>query len=120
MTWNPSGYTLFINGDIFLQQQNSGVPGNDIGRFFIGHNLDRNQTGGGWRSFLGYIGDIRWSDTVKYSSNFTPDPDLQVESDTLLLFKLDEEIGSTVYDVSGNAPDGTINGAIWDVIECRE
>ena len=57
--------------------------------------------------FSGLIDEVRVSNTVLYTGNFTPASSLTAGSSTKGLWKFD---GQTANDSSGNANNGTLNG----------
>ena len=65
-------------------------------------------------SFDGLIDQVRVSNGIKYYGDFTPSSVMDLDSDTLGLWMLDEGSGSVTLDTSGNGHDGTIVGATWN------
>ena len=63
--------------------------------------------------YSGLIDEVRVSNNVRYTSNFTR-PTLPFTSDanTLLLFHFDESSGTTTADASDNGNMGTLNGGV--------
>lgn len=66
--------------------------------------------------FTGFIGWIRISNIVRYTTTFTPVsrfiyPD--VDANTVRLFKLNEGTGTTITDSSANAQNGTLANGTW-------
>lgn len=64
----------------------------------------------------GYVGWVRISNVVRYTSNFTPaarcaPPD--TDSNTIMLLKLTEGSGTTVADSSANGNDATLTSVEW-------
>ena len=63
----------------------------------------------------GDIGWMRISDTVRYAATFTPPARCTlpaVDGNTVLL-EIQEGVGATTYDQSGNDNDGAITAATW-------
>jgi hypothetical protein len=61
----------------------------------------------------GEISELRITNSVVYSSDFTPQETLSKLADTVALYHFDEGTGTKLTDSSGNGNDGTINGATW-------
>ena len=61
----------------------------------------------------GEVDGLRISDTVRYTSNFTPDVQMESDQDTLLLWNFTEGSGTSVEDGSGNGYTGTVSNAQW-------
>lgn len=60
-----------------------------------------------------YLSKARISNTVRYTSNFTPSFSFENDAHTVALYNFDEGTGSTLSDYSGNNNHGTIYGATW-------
>jgi hypothetical protein len=61
----------------------------------------------------GLIDNIRISEGVRYTESFAPMKILEVDTQTLALWNLEESSGDIVFDSSGNGHDGVIQGASW-------
>jgi len=70
----------------------------------------------GWkdiRNFKGSIDEVRFSNTARYSKDFTPKDRFESDEHTLALYHFDEGSGDVLKDSSGNGHDGKIVGAKW-------
>lgn len=72
--------------------------------------------GGG---MVGTIDEIRISDTVRYTENFTTPARHQPDGNTLLLFHCDEGSGELLRDTSPNHHSTTIKGFQWVLVKKR-
>lgn len=77
----------------------------------LGHSLDRE--GRPWRFFAGVIDEVRVSDGIRYTADFTPSRRFDPDERTIALFHMDEGEGDVFRDASGNGHDGAIVGASW-------
>ena len=67
----------------------------------------------GANQYMGWIDELRISNTIRYPSSFTrPDQPFTPDANTLLLFHFNESSGLTNSDASGNGIDGTMTGGI--------
>ncbi len=122
VTRNNSSGQLRIYVDGQLDVQGSGPSGR------IDYRIGRNSTRPNSDPFLviaaekhdyngvlyysGLIDDVRLSNSVRYSSNFTrPSGPHQADSSTVALYRFDEGSGTTVADTSG-ASGGPSNGQL--------
>ena len=65
---------------------------------------------------LGYVGWVRISDSIRYTTSFTPPSRFiypAVDANTVRLFKMNEGIGTSVTDYSANAQNGTLETVTW-------
>ncbi len=61
--------------------------------------------------FYGLMDEIRVSSTARYTEDFQPALRHTPDSETLLLYHLDEGDGTVAHDASGNGRDGQIINA---------
>jgi hypothetical protein len=62
----------------------------------------------------GYITEIRISNIVRYTSNFTsPNYKFTPDNKTVALYYFNEDSGNILHDASGNGNNGIIYNAIW-------
>lgn len=125
----PSEYRLFINGQVATEiTLEPGVkhvyPGEEpFGKFggpFLGGIVSVNNfnepTGGG--GFIGFIRHARVSVGARYvPSGFSPQWNLEADTDTLALYKLDEGTGIIARDSGRFRLDAQIVGGKWEEIE---
>ncbi|QEG15978.1 protein kinase domain-containing protein [Gimesia maris] len=74
----------------------------------------------GWvsnQNFKGSIDEVRFSNTARYSEDFTPTDHFENDKNTLALYHFDEGTGDVLKDSSGNGHDGKIVGAKWVEVE---
>jgi len=64
-------------------------------------------------NFKGSIDEVRFSNTARYSKDFTPTDHFENDKNTLALYHFDEGSGDVLKDASGNGHDGKIVGAKW-------
>ena len=66
----------------------------------------------GEKSFFdGTIGEVRISKVARYTADFTPQARFEPDTDTVLLYHLDEGTGDVAHDATGHGYDGTIVAA---------
>ncbi len=71
---------------------------------------------GGILFFVGNVGWTRISNSIRYTTTFTPPSRVvppAVDANTVRLFKMDEGTGTTITDSSANAQNGTISNGSW-------
>ena len=114
-TWDDATYNnprLWIDG---VEQTNTTAARNGAIVSDIGNNLLIGNSQNGLTCFDGGIGWCRVSDIVRYTATFTPPARCTlpaVDGNTVLL-EIQEGIGATTYDQSGNDNDGAITAATW-------
>ena len=64
-------------------------------------------------SFSGWIGQIRFSKSVRYTETFDPPRVFSADDNTIALFLFDEGRGSVAHDRSGNGHHGVVHKASW-------
>lgn len=69
--------------------------------------------GGKLASFQGRMTEIRFSTSVRYTTNFTPSVRFEPDVHTLALYHCDEGKGDMLMDSSGNNHHGKITGGKW-------
>ena len=103
--------TVYANGELFASCTGLGTKNPPVlGPLTIGTNSYGNERNFG--PFYGLIDEVRVSDTVRYSSPFTPAAYHLTDPNTLLLMHLSEEDGTDVIDDSGNGFNGTASSAV--------
>ena len=60
------------------------------------------------------IDEIRISDISRYGASDYNDEEWESDENTIALYKFNTGSGDILYDHSGNANHGTINGATWE------
>ena len=63
--------------------------------------------------FRGLIDEMRFSNIVRYTSNFTPAKRLKTDAHTMALYHFDAVGSDILKDSSGNGHDGRIIDARW-------
>src|SRR5262249_14144349 len=66
--------------------------------------------------FRGRLDDVRISNRVRYTGQFTPPVRFERDPDTIALYTFEEGRGTTLRDTSGHGHDGTIYGARWNKV----
>jgi hypothetical protein len=95
---------FFVNGTLRNTQTNSPAPTNSNGILTLGRAGDFNG-----EFFKGLIDEVRISNAAIYTASFTPViSQLSSSPSTILLYHLNEGIGQTVADVSGNNRNGIL------------
>jgi hypothetical protein len=64
-------------------------------------------------AWSGVLEDMRVSKSARYREPFTPPEKLELDDDTIALYRCDEGSGSKLTDASPNGHHGTIVGARW-------
>ncbi|MBA4017129.1 MAG: hypothetical protein C0483_08155 [Pirellula sp.] len=63
--------------------------------------------------FRGLVDEVRFSNRVRYTADFTPPARHEADADTLALYHFDEGGGHELRDTSGNNRHGFVNGSKW-------
>ena len=113
--WNHVAFTYdgtqvvgYINGTPTDTVALSGAIYNDASVLYMGA---ANTNGNAW---YGYLDEVRVSDVVRYSGDFTPPDDpFLVDGNTLLLYHFDEGEGITTEDASETGADLTFVAGGW-------
>ena len=96
--------TLYIDGtNVWSGSYSVGDLSSLIGDFVIGANANN-----GREFFNGTIDEIRISDTVRYTTTFTPAHSWGGDSNTVAHYAMNEGTGITLADSSGNGHTGTL------------
>lgn len=123
--------SIFVNGN--LDATATGPTGNISYRNnrstsyshdpYLVIGAEKHDAGSSYPSYSGYFDEFRISNTVRYTSNFTPPiQPFEPDSNTLALYHFDEGQGTIAHDTSGvqNGPSdgilhvgGSPNGPIW-------
>jgi hypothetical protein len=72
---------------------------------------------GSVNAFSGNVGWIRLSNSIRYTTSFTPLSRFKyplVDANTVRLFKLNEGTGATIIDYSSNAQNATLSNGTWE------
>lgn len=117
--------SLFIDGILETQDDgpdgdvsypDDGVPGNFCGGPCINSDpflvlaAEKHDAGSSYPSYSGWLDEVRLSNVLRYSSNFTPPAaPFAADGNTVALYHLDEGSGNAINDVSG-AAGGPSNG----------
>ncbi|MCC6160567.1 MAG: LamG domain-containing protein [Deltaproteobacteria bacterium] len=108
-TFDSGSCSLFLGGTAVDSEVGTiETVGYHTDSLFIGHPSSLNPGG-----FVGAIDEVRISSTARYSGAFTPNSEFSVDADTSALWHMDEGVGVSVGDVSGNNNVGTLNGGDW-------
>jgi len=107
-TYDGTTVKLYVDGKLVGSANKSGAIGTNSNDITIGGN--------GWPAYFnGVIDEVRISNVVRYTANFTPQTTkFNSDSNTLLLLHFDEGSGTTTDDASPNNNNGTlVNGPKW-------
>lgn len=111
---SSSGTTMRVFVDGVLQSSIAGTCSfnGPIGAPSVNANIGRSQPYGAY--FAGAIDEVRVSSVARYTAAFTPQRRFTEDGNTVGLWHFDEGSGTTAYDSSGNANNGTLtNGPAW-------
>lgn len=104
------------DGDI--SYPDDGVPGNFCGGPctnsdpFLVIGAEKHDAGSAFPSYSGWIDEVRLSNSLRYTSNFTrPSQPFAPDANTVALYHFDEGNGNIINDTSG-AAGGPSNGAL--------
>lgn len=97
ITWNSTLMTYWLDGVWNKMDTPSPTTTQHNSGFFIG-----GERLGTSERYQGYITQVRFSDIVRYDSDFTPAKDFTPDANTIALWKMSEGSGTTVADESGN------------------
>src|SRR5690606_11953998 len=104
---------LFVNGKPMTLESVDASFGPAQGGLYLGgappHKLPPN----GLQYFRGEIHGLTVRSRIKYQTGFTPSDDLQLDLDTLALYRFEEPTEGRVLDLSGLGHEATIVGAKW-------
>lgn len=79
---------------------------------YIVLGAEKHDAGAAYPSYNGFLDEIRLSNTIRYTSNFSPPSNpFTPDANTMALYHLNSSSGSIIYD-SSNAPGGPSNGFI--------
>jgi hypothetical protein len=70
-------------------------------------------------AYLGAIGWVRISNSIRYTENFTPPPRSVCpanDANTVRLFPMNAGSGTTITDLSTNAQNGTLSNGTWNAV----
>ncbi|NUQ62017.1 MAG: protein kinase [Pirellulales bacterium] len=113
---------LFVDGKQQGDPIRTGFNGPAHKYSYVGADPDHYKKAAG--AFHGIIEQFRISRTARYQGDFTPEPVLQSDNDTLVLYRFDGGSGKRARDLSGNGYDGVIKDAQWvnlkDYLEPQE
>ena len=115
MTWDDAGdrkVRIWRNGVLVATSGGAGtaIVSDAADNMFIGSTT---ATFGFW---AGNIGWVRVSNSVRYTTAFTPPSRFTypvVDANTVRLFKINETTGTTIIDYSANAQNGTLANGTW-------
>jgi hypothetical protein len=102
---------LYVNGRLTESKQFNGALQDGSKISFLGRNGGVGD--GTWSPFDGTIDEIRISDGIRYTSNFTPLTRLEPDAQTWALYHCDEGSGDQLLDASGHNRHGKVNAAHW-------
>lgn len=96
------------NGDISYRDGRTGAPKDP----FLVLGAEKHDAGAAYPSYSGFMDELRVSNVLRYSGNFTrPSGPFTPDANTLALYHFDETGGTTITDSSG-ATGGPSNGVM--------
>jgi hypothetical protein len=117
MTYGDGALRLFADGELIDSDADERMVMNADSNFYIGacaRNQRELSNGTGWWAPIdGVIRDVRLSNAVRYTADFTPSRRLLVDDETIALWPLDAGEGDTARDLGLSQLHGTIHGATW-------
>ena len=105
VTYNGSVQTLWIDGVSESTITNSFVQSTESGPLYLGTLTPTIGT------LNGIIDSVRISNSVRYTTTFTPPTSFVSDGNTVLIYNLDEGSGTTAADGSGNSRTLTLHGS---------
>ena len=103
---------LYLDGK--LQQTVAETSGkHQRSRFPLMMGSDPDDKGRPQRFFHGVIHQLRVSAIPRYTVDFEPEKQLQADKHTEALYRMQEDTGSELKDLSGHEHHGTIHDAVW-------
>lgn len=109
-TYDLEKFTLFVSGNAVGSVNLEGQHLASTLPFFIGADADLDD---GESHFRGLIDEVRISNVVRYSRNFTPVEHHEPDENTLVLYHFNEGAGRDAIDSSKNGHNAKITGAAW-------
>ena len=108
ITFDGSTVYIWVNGLLDTSLSLSGSINTFDDKFYIGQSGLSNPS-----YFVGLIDEIRISNIVRYTSNFTPQLSRFLsDANTVVLYNLNEGSGTQIIDASSNNKNGTTFGSI--------
>lgn len=105
LTWDGATLTSYLDGNTVGSVRTLGrLSTAGGGSFTIGQRGKED-----WL-FDGVVGEVRISNSIRYTVAFTPSCPLGAGSNTVAYWKFDEGIGTTAHDSSGNNHNGSLQG----------
>lgn len=123
VTWNGTTGKFYIDG----VSQSASISGftpkyNTSTKFQVG--ADWNEGSFYYWHFDGAIDEVRISDSVRYTTNFTPSVDaFSDDENTIALYHFDDDLtdsSSHEYDLTGVNSPTFVEGAVWLPVSCEE
>jgi serine/threonine protein kinase/Leucine-rich repeat (LRR) protein len=123
--WDGAMLTMFVNG---RRASINATPGQEdqaralslLSRqrsFFLGRGINNLVTmenrPSGLHSLRGEIDEVRFSNVIRYTGDFTPQERFEPDEHTIALYHCDEGHGDLLVDSSGNKHHGIIVGPTW-------
>lgn len=95
--WDAESLRLFVNGKLVAIKKYEGNPAADEIDMSIGAS---NHWNGDYKSFNGFIDEVRYSNVARYKTDFVPPNYLSPDSNTVFLFHFNEGNGNVLFDDS--------------------
>lgn len=110
VTWDGESISLFYNGKFTFSYAKPGDGANDSpDTFKVGRRTRGGETNG---VFQGLIDEVRLSNSIRYTADFTPPKTcFTPDANTMALYHFDEATNGIVKDASSKQNDGSLLGA---------
>ncbi|NQT11260.1 MAG: protein kinase, partial [Planctomycetes bacterium] len=105
----PSQIALYVDGRL---AQKKTLPG-PLATHAVEMHLGGEEYGGGYQPLVGTIDEVRISNVVRYTEDFTPAERLAPDQHTLALYHCNEGSGDRLVDSSINGNHARVVGAKW-------
>ena len=109
-TYDGSRIRIWLDGVLdgtSASDYTGGITGTDTG-IYVGTYYSQ-----GYGAFPGLVSGVRVSNSVRYTTTFTPARVWSDDASTVLLWAMAEGSGASVADTSGNGITGTISGSSY-------
>ena len=105
VTYNGTTLKIWVNGVEDFSVDATGSISDSGNPLYIGTDISNSH------NFEGIIDEVRISNTVRYTSTFTPSTSFSSDGNTVALWKFNEGSGTTAADSSSNGHTGTLEGS---------
>jgi hypothetical protein len=124
-SYGGGSFRLYVDGTLVSNMDATDAVANPQSTLYLGatarheHTFDVAQGTLYWPPIDGFIAEVRFSSSNRYTADFTPETRLKADSATLALWHLDEGAGTIASDSGPGKNSGTITGATWALAPIR-